>query len=189
MTGPRSRRPGAPTRAMVAAALIAALTGVGVAPASAVEKAPGRRNESPAASGGRKDPAKGEAGKGATGKGEAGKGEAGKGAAETPAPPAPPPLYEAPMLRLAETLGALAFLRDLCGPGDGAQWRERMQALVDAEDADERLRGRLAGAFNRGFQDYAMVYRFCTPAARTLLTRRLAEGERLSRDLAARWGR
>jgi uncharacterized protein (TIGR02301 family) len=189
MTGPRIWRPGAATRAIVAAGLIATLTGVGVAPANAVEKAPVRRNESPAASGGRKDPAKGEAGKGEAGKGEAGKSEAGKGAAETPVPPAPPPLYEAPMLRLAETLGALAFLRDLCGPGDGAQWRERMQALVDAEDADERLRGRLAGAFNRGFQDYAMVYRFCTPAARTLLTRRLAEGERLSRDLAARWGR
>lgn len=96
--------------------------------------------------------------------------------------------YEGPMLRLAETLGALAFLRDLCGAGDGAQWRERMQALLDAEGASEARRARLAGAFNRGLQNYAAVYRACTPNAELALSRRLAEGRRLTRDLAARWG-
>jgi uncharacterized protein (TIGR02301 family) len=103
-------------------------------------------------------------------------------------PDEPLALYEPAMLRLAETLGALAFLRDLCGAGDGAQWRERMQALLESEGAAESRRARLAGAFNRGFQDYAMVYRFCTPAAELALTRRLAEGRKLTRDLAARWG-
>lgn len=176
-------------RALAATALIVALTAGGPAAraqgagkAQPAEKAQARKGESPAGAGAKKEPARKEPAKADAQKGDAQK-------SDLPGPPAPPPLYEAPMLRLAETLGALAFLRDLCGPGDGAQWRERMQALVDAEDADEARRGRLAGAFNRGFQDYAMVYRFCTPAARTLLTRRLSEGERLSRDLAARWGR
>ena len=75
------------------------------------------------------------------------------------------------MLRLAETLGALVFLRDLCGAGDGAQWRERMQALLDAEGASEARRARLAGAFNRGLQSYAAVYRACTPNAELALSR------------------
>lgn len=96
--------------------------------------------------------------------------------------------YEPPMLRLAETLGALTFLRDLCGAGDGPQWRERMQALLDAEGQSEARRARLAGAFNRGFQDYALVYRVCTRNAELALARRIAEGQKLSRDLAARWG-
>jgi uncharacterized protein (TIGR02301 family) len=110
------------------------------------------------------------------------------------APPAPPPPEDAPapyepqMLRLAETLGALSFLRDLCGAGDGAQWRQRMQALLDSEGQNEGRRARLAGAFNRGFQDYAAVYRVCTPNAELALSRRLAEGRKLTRDLAARWG-
>ena len=108
-----------------------------------------------------------------------------------PAPPPPedaPAPYEPQMLRLAETLGALSFLRDLCGAGDGAQWRERMQALLDSEGQNEGRRARLAGAFNRGFQDYAAVYRVCTPNAELALSRRLAEGRKLARDLAARWG-
>lgn len=99
-----------------------------------------------------------------------------------------PALYEPPLLRLAETLGALAFLRDLCGAGDGAQWRERMQALLDSEGQSEGRRARLAGAFNRGFHDYAASYRFCTPNAELAMSRRLAEGRKLARDLAARWG-
>lgn len=109
----------------------------------------------------------------------------------TSAPPPPedaPAPYEPQMLRLSETLGALSFLRDLCGAGDGAQWRERMQALLDSEGQNEGRRARLAGAFNRGFQDYAAVYRVCTPNAELALSRRLAEGRKLARDLAARWG-
>lgn len=103
-------------------------------------------------------------------------------------PEEPPAPYEEPMLRLAENLGALTFLRDLCGAGDGAQWRERMQLLLESEGASEGRRARLAGAFNRGFQDYAASYRFCTPNAELALSRRLAEGGKLARDLAARWG-
>lgn len=100
----------------------------------------------------------------------------------------PAPQYEPQMLRLAETLGALTFLRDLCGAGDGAQWRERMTNLLDSEGRDEARRARLAGAFNRGFQDYAAIYLVCTPNAELALARRLAEGQKLTRDLATRWG-
>lgn len=106
---------------------------------------------------------------------------------EKPAPPTAPP-YEPSLLRLSETLGALSFLRDLCGEGDGVRWRAQMQELVDAEGRDEAERGRLAGAFNRGYQDFALVYRACTPAARLALSRRLEEGAKLSRELAQRWG-
>ena len=54
-----------------------------------------------------------------------------------PTPPAPtvepPPPYEPQLLRLAEMMGALAYLRDLCGADDGAEFRTKMKSLLDAD--------------------------------------------------------
>ena len=104
------------------------------------------------------------------------------------AAPAPTPPYEPQMLRLAELMGALAYLRDLCGEGDGAEFRAKMAALLDAEAVDERRRDLLAGAYNKGFQDYAAVHRMCGPAANAVIERYLAETARLAADLAGRYG-
>ncbi len=108
--------------------------------------------------------------------------------APAPPPPAPPPPYEAQLLRLAEITGALAYLRDLCGAGDSAEFRARMGALLEAEAADAQRRDRLAGAYNKGFQDYATSYRTCVPAANAVIERYLNETARLAADLASRWG-
>ena len=40
--------------------------------------------------------------------------------------------YEADMVRLAEILGALHYLRAICGANEGQTWRNEMQALIDA---------------------------------------------------------
>ena len=58
------------------------------------------------------------------------------------------------MLRLVEIMGAMSFLEKLCNVSDGAQWREKTQTLIDAEDPHPARRERLAGAFNRGFNGY-----------------------------------
>ena len=109
-----------------------------------------------------------------------------------PAPPAPaaepPPPYQPQLLRLAEIMGALAYLRDLCGAGDGAQFRARMAALLEAQGQSETQRDLLAGAYNRGFEDYAITYRACTPAASEIVTNFLAETARLAGDVANRYG-
>jgi uncharacterized protein (TIGR02301 family) len=107
-------------------------------------------------------------------------------------PPAPDPdglpPYEPQMERLAERLGTLALMRDLCRDGDAAQFRDRMAALLDAEARTPSARDRLAGAFNRGVGGYAATYRSCTPSARLVIVRTLAEADRLTRDLASRYG-
>ena len=41
--------------------------------------------------------------------------------------------FEADLQRLAEILGALHYLRGVCGANDGQKWRNEMQALVDSE--------------------------------------------------------
>ena len=101
-------------------------------------------------------------------------------------PDAPPP-YEAQLLRLAELIGALAYLRDLCGDGDGAAFRAKFADLVDTEGATDARKESLAGAFNRGFRDYELTYRACTPTAREIVARFLDEASRIARDVANRY--
>ncbi|MEH3147294.1 MAG: TIGR02301 family protein [Methylobacterium frigidaeris] len=111
---------------------------------------------------------------------------------EKEAPPSPPPDVPAPydrdLLRLSEILGALGFLRDLCGQPDAGEWPARMQALIEAEGGSQARRDRLAGAYNRGYRGYAINYRTCTDSAREAASRFLAEGERLSVALSGRFG-
>ena len=105
-----------------------------------------------------------------------------------PTQEAPPPPYEPQLLRLAEILGALAWLRDVCGDKDGDQWRASMRALMEAEAQTEPRRERLAGAYNRGFRSYETLYRSCTPNAETIIERFLDEGGRLANEVTNRFG-
>ncbi len=109
--------------------------------------------------------------------------------AEQPAtPPAePPPPYESQLLRLAEVIGALSYLRDLCGADDGATFRAKFASLLEAEGTTPARKETLAGAFNRGFRDYELTYRACTPAAREIVARFLDEAARIARDVANRY--
>jgi uncharacterized protein (TIGR02301 family) len=101
---------------------------------------------------------------------------------------APPPPYEPQLSRLAEVLGGLAFLRDVCEPHDGGVWREKMQGLLDAETPSGPRRQRLTAAFNRGFHSYELIYRDCTANAQTIVARYEDEAARLAHEVAARYG-
>ncbi len=105
----------------------------------------------------------------------------------TPAEPPPAP-YDAQLTRLAEVLGGLSFLRDLCGDGDGDDWRAKMAQLRDAATPSGLRRQNLTAAFNRGFHGYEITYRSCTPNARVLISRYLAEAEKLSQEVVTRYG-
>ena len=41
--------------------------------------------------------------------------------------------FDASLQRLAEILGALHYLRGICGANEGPKWRNEMQAIIDAE--------------------------------------------------------
>ncbi|MGB5083834.1 MAG: TIGR02301 family protein [Methylocystis silviterrae] len=103
-------------------------------------------------------------------------------------PEGPPPPYDPQITRLSEVLGALAFLRDLCGSGDGEEWRGKMSALLDADAPSGARRQRLMASFNHGFRGYELTYRACTPNAKTVISRYLAEASRLTRDITYRYG-
>jgi uncharacterized protein (TIGR02301 family) len=95
--------------------------------------------------------------------------------------------YDADMQRLAEILGALHYLRAICGSNEGQTWRNEMQALVDAESPGGDRRDRLIGSFNRGYRGFQQTYRTCTPAANIAIRRYLDEGAKIARDITARY--
>ena len=112
-------------------------------------------------------------------------------AAESPPPVAPPQdirPYDPQLLRLAEILGALSYLRGLCGEGDVEVWHRRMQALLDAEGTTPVRKDRLAGSYNHGIDGYSLSYRSCTPNARTVVERFLAEASQIARQVENRFG-
>ena len=114
----------------------------------------------------------------------------GAAAQEEPAEPAtelPPPIYEDRLLRLAEILGSLAFLRGLCGESDGPEWRGEMSALMAAEHPGPERGRRLVARFNHGFETYNAVYRSCTPSAKLAISRYLEEGQRLASEVRSRY--
>lgn len=108
-------------------------------------------------------------------------------AAYPQAAPGGRPAYEGDLQRLSEILGALHYLRDLCGAREGMAWRNEMQALVDAEAPSGERRERLIASFNRGYRGFQQTYRSCTPAADYAIRRYLEEGSRIARDITARY--
>jgi uncharacterized protein (TIGR02301 family) len=95
--------------------------------------------------------------------------------------------FDASLQRLAEILGALHYLRAVCGANEGPKWRNEMQALMDAEAPHGDRRARMIASFNRGFRGYQQTYRACTPAADLVIRRYLEEGSKIARDVTARY--
>jgi uncharacterized protein (TIGR02301 family) len=101
--------------------------------------------------------------------------------AQTPAP------FDGDLQRLSEILGALHYLRSICGANEGQKWRNEMQALIDAEVPAGDRRNRMIASFNRGYQGFQQTYRTCTPAADFAIRRYLEEGSRIARDITGRY--
>jgi uncharacterized protein (TIGR02301 family) len=95
--------------------------------------------------------------------------------------------FEARLMRLAEVLGSLHYLRNLCGER-GNQWREQMEKLLETEKPDDARRAKLIASFNRGYRSFDEIYVNCTNSAVEAINRYMKEGEALSREIAGRYG-
>ena len=91
--------------------------------------------------------------------------------------------YDDKLLRLSEILGAVHYLRELCGADEGQLWRDRMRDLIDAEGSSALRRARLTRSFNKGYQGYSRTYRTCTSSAQTAINRFLGEATQLADGL------
>lgn len=91
--------------------------------------------------------------------------------------------YDEKLMRLAEILGAMHYLRELCSANDGSMWRDKMKDLLDAEGATALRRARLTRSFNQGYRSYRRTYVSCTPTAQTSISRFMTEGVQISEGL------
>lgn len=91
--------------------------------------------------------------------------------------------YDEKLVRLSEILGAVHYLRELCGSNDGQLWRERMRDLVEGEGSSPMRRAKLTKSFNDGYRSYSRTYQSCTPTAKIAINRFLTEGAQLADGL------
>jgi uncharacterized protein (TIGR02301 family) len=91
--------------------------------------------------------------------------------------------YDDRLFRLSEILGAVHYLRELCGAEEGQQWRERMSELVQAEGYSALRKAKLTRSFNKGYQSYSRTYNTCSPSAQNAINRFLAEGATIADTL------
>jgi uncharacterized protein (TIGR02301 family) len=108
------------------------------------------------------------------------------GPSTPPAQDQPAP-YDKDLQRLSEILGALHFLRGICGSNEGQKWRDEAQTLIEAEAPGGQRHDQMVASFNRGYRGFQQSYRTCTPAADTVIRRYLEEGAKLARDVTARY--
>ena len=101
--------------------------------------------------------------------------------AQAPAP------FDGDLARLAEIMGALHYLRAVCGANEGQRWRNEMQALIYAEAPNGERRRKIVAGFNRGYRGFQQTYRTCTPAADLAIRRYLDEGAKIAREITARY--
>lgn len=91
--------------------------------------------------------------------------------------------YDDKLMRLSEILGAVHYLRELCGAGDGQLWRDRMQELLVSEGTSSLRKARFTRSFNQGYRSYSRTYNACTPSAQNAINRFLTEGAQISETL------
>jgi uncharacterized protein (TIGR02301 family) len=101
---------------------------------------------------------------------------------------APPPPddrpYDNKLMRLAEILGAVHYLRELCGADEGQLWRDQMEEILKTEGTTAVRRAKLVNSFNDGYRGYRRTYRTCTQSARLATRRFSTEGAQIAASLA-----
>ena len=111
-------------------------------------------------------------------------------------PPAEPPViveekpapYDGKIMRLAEILGSVHYLRNLCNDSE-SEWRQMMESLLAEETKGEPQRAaRFTAAFNRGYRSFASTYVRCTQQAIAAEEKYRAEGATLATEITARFG-
>lgn len=91
--------------------------------------------------------------------------------------------YDQQIYQLAELLGAVHYLRELCGAEEGQTWRNQMRELVSAEGTTALRRARLVDSFNKGYRGYSRTYRTCTKPALVAIDRFLEQGASITDGL------
>ena len=91
--------------------------------------------------------------------------------------------YDRSLLRLSEILGAIHYLRALCGANEEQLWRSQMQELLKAEGSTALRRVKLVKSFNKGYRGFRRTYRNCTQSANLAINKFMTEGAAIAETL------
>src|SRR5581483_5349319 len=102
----------------------------------------------------------------------------------TATPPPDDRPYDNKLMRLTEILGAIHYLRELCGANEGQLWRDQMKEILKNEGTTAVRRAKLVNSFNDGYRGYRRTYRSCTQSATLATARFSTEGAQIAASLA-----
>ncbi|WP_455482390.1 TIGR02301 family protein [Bartonella sp. B35(2025)] len=94
--------------------------------------------------------------------------------------------HDKKLLRLAEILGSLHYLQNLCSTPTN-QWYNYMIALIEAEKPTPQRRAYFYEAFNETYRAFSANYRHCTQSAIEANQRYIKEGISLSENLITKF--
>ncbi|CAF25935.1 TIGR02301 family protein [Bartonella quintana] len=90
--------------------------------------------------------------------------------------------YDKKLYRLAEILGSLHSLQNLCNTPTN-QWYDYMTTLIEAEKPSPQRRAYFYEAFNEAYRAFSENYHHCTQSAIEANQRYIKEGRALSESL------
>ncbi len=85
---------------------------------------------------------------------------------------------------LAELLGKVHYMRNLCVGGEDMVWRDAMMELIRLEEPSRAERREMTRRFNEGYHSARDRFPECDVKARREMERLAADGARLSSRLA-----
>lgn len=88
-------------------------------------------------------------------------------------------------VQLAEILGAVHHIRDICGANEGQLWRNKMIEMIPVLQPTEAERQRLVKHFNDSYYRYRNAYPKCTAAAAGQSDKLMQDGQKIAEELAA----
>lgn len=94
--------------------------------------------------------------------------------------------YDPQLNDLAQVLGSLHYLRNLCAQPTN-DWRDQMSQLLAVEAPSPQRRAHLIASFNRGYRSFGSVYTVCTDQARISADRFLERGAALAALIESRF--
>ncbi|WP_455477429.1 TIGR02301 family protein [Bartonella sp. B41] len=92
------------------------------------------------------------------------------------------PSYDRKLLRLAEILGSLHYIQNICSTPTN-KWYNHMVALIEVENPVPQRRAYFYEAFNEAYRAFSENYHHCTQSAIEANKRYIKEGKSLSESL------
>jgi uncharacterized protein (TIGR02301 family) len=86
--------------------------------------------------------------------------------------------------RLAEILGSVHHLREVCGANEGALWRNKMIDMMNVAALDAEHRQRMISHFNEGYYQAQTAFPGCSGRAAARANALFDEAHRLAARLA-----